>query len=494
MMLFLSFILFLVVWMLCSHDCVKPRKFPPGPAWYPLVGAFPAFHKLKEKYYYVHTVLEEMSKKYGPVVGIKLGRQKFVVISGSELVKKTAMRDEFNGRPDGFFFRVRAFGKRKGVLFIDGPAWAQTRKSTMKHLRSFGFGQKTMENYLEVEAEALVTHLQREVERLQKPLRLQEIFDVTVLNTLWMMIAGYRFTYDDSRLNHILSVVHEAFRSSDTLGGILSHLPFLRFVIPNYSGYNRLMETHDKLWGFIRNEIDEHLKTMRRDQPPKDFIEAFLLESGNSYDREELIVLCLDLFMAGSKTTTDSLTAIFALALHHPEWIKSLQNDLQDIVGPDAQPSCEHASQLPRIEAFLAEAHRVLVLTPLGVPHRTMDKVSLEGYNIPKGTVVLFNYHSTNVDETCWEEPLKFKPDRFLDENGQFKRRSEFSPFGLGKRRCLGELLARASLFIFFSSIIHNFDIETPEDQGLPILDGIDGFTVSPRPYLIKLTPRCKRE
>ncbi|XP_063986988.1 methyl farnesoate epoxidase-like isoform X2 [Diachasmimorpha longicaudata] len=463
-----------------------------GPTWYPLIGAFPAFHRLKKKYYYVHTVLEELSRQYGPVLGIKLGREKFVVISGNELVKKAAARDDFNGRPDGFFFRVRAFGKRKGVLFIDGPAWAQTRKSTMKHLRSFGFGQKTMDNYLKIEAQALVTHLQTEVQRLQKPLGLQDVFDVTVLNTLWMMIAGYRFPYNDPRLKFILSVVHDAFRSSDTLGGILSHLPFLRFVIPDSSGYNHLMATHNKLWGFIGDEIDDHLKTMRRDQPPKDFIEAFLLESGTSYDREELIVLCLDLFMAGAKTTTDSLTAIFALALHHPEWIKALQKDLQDILGPEEQPGPEHAVQLPRIEAFLAEAHRVLVLTPLGVPHKTMENISLEDYHIPKDTVVLFNYHSINVDETCWEEPSRFNPDRFLDENGLFKRRTEFYPFGLGKRRCLGEILARASLFIFFSSIIHNFDIKAPEDQGLPRLDGIDGFTVSPRPYLIELIPREK--
>lgn len=157
-------------------------------------------------------MLEELSRVYGPVMGIKLGRQKFVVISGNELVRKTAARDEFNGRPDGFFFRLRAFGKRKGVLFTDGPAWIQTRKTTMKHLRSFGFGGKIMENYVKLEAEALVSHLQSEIVRLEKPLEVQEIFDVTVLNTLWMMIAGYRFSYEDTRLKYILSVVHDAFR------------------------------------------------------------------------------------------------------------------------------------------------------------------------------------------------------------------------------------------------------------------------------------------
>lgn len=47
--------------------------------------------------------------------------------------------------------------------------------------------------------------------------------------------------------------------------------------------------------------------------------------------------------------------------------------------------------------------------------------------------MVLFNYHSTNVDEKCWEEPHVFKPDRFLDDNGGLRKRSEFSPFGFGE-------------------------------------------------------------
>lgn len=64
----------------------------------------------------MHLAFEELSKFYGPILGLKLGKQLVVVVSTDELVKKVLMRDEFNGRPDGFFFRVRAFGKEKGWL------------------------------------------------------------------------------------------------------------------------------------------------------------------------------------------------------------------------------------------------------------------------------------------------------------------------------------------------------------------------------------------
>lgn len=57
---------------------------------------------------------QELSREYGPIVGIKLGKQKYVFISTHDIVKKMLLHDDLNGRPDGFFFRVRAFGKRIG--------------------------------------------------------------------------------------------------------------------------------------------------------------------------------------------------------------------------------------------------------------------------------------------------------------------------------------------------------------------------------------------
>lgn len=62
--------------------------------------------------------MQQLERIYGPILGLKLGNQKVVVISTYDLVKKVILRDEFNGRPDGFFFRVRAFGKRKGMHAI----------------------------------------------------------------------------------------------------------------------------------------------------------------------------------------------------------------------------------------------------------------------------------------------------------------------------------------------------------------------------------------
>ena len=83
-----------------------------------MVGCFPILHKLKKELGYIHLAFEYLSRKYGPILGLKLGKQNVVIISSLDLVKKALLVDEFNGRPNGLFFRVRSFGKEIGKSII----------------------------------------------------------------------------------------------------------------------------------------------------------------------------------------------------------------------------------------------------------------------------------------------------------------------------------------------------------------------------------------
>ena len=51
-----------------------------------------------------------------------------------------------------------------------------------------------------------------------------------------------------------------------------------------------------------------------------------------------------------------------------------------------------------------------------------------------------------HLSEEHFDNPMEFNPERFLDENGEFHPSSKIFFFGLGKRRCTGEILARAQV------------------------------------------------
>ncbi|XP_015519448.1 methyl farnesoate epoxidase [Neodiprion pinetum] len=481
--------------LFCVYDSVKPANFPPGPRWLPFVGCFPRFYRLRSKYGYVHLAMRDLAEKYGSVLGIKLGKQRIVIVSTHELIRKVLTQEEFNGRPDGFFFRVRAFGERRGVLFTDGIKWSQHRRFSLRHLRSFGFGHRKMQNQIVTEAENLVKFLHNQ--SLRGPVPMHGAFDVAVINSLWLMFAGRRFDYSDQRLTEILQVTHDAFRLIDTSGGILCQLPFLRFICPELSGYKSLMTILRKLWSFLAEEINEHVSSLPADEP-RDLIDAFLMEisrneSSDSHDQfnhEELLVLCLDLFLAGSETTSNTLSTMLIYLVLNPEWLEKLQMELSKVVGRDRPPNTEDRSSLPEMEAFLAEVQRSVFIAPLGVPHRTVKDVCLNGYRIPKDTVVLVNYYSVHHERLHWKDPEVFRPQRFLNANGVFMPDDFSIPFGLGKRRCLGEVLARNSLFLYLAYVLHYFDINISEKHGPPNPNGNDGFTISPKPFYLVLSHR----
>jgi cytochrome P450 len=121
-------------------------------------------------------------------------------------------------------------------------------------------------------------------------------------------------------------------------------------------------------------------------------------------------------------------------------------------------------------------------------PHRTTCDTTLAGYHIPKETNVLLNIWAINHDGREWKNPEEFNPDRFLDSEGHFTGTSKMSyvPFGLGRRICPGESLAKAELFLLSATMLHKFKFELPPGASVPNLkDGLYGMTYTPKLFTV---------
>ena len=147
---------------------------------------------------------------------------------------------------------------------------------------------------------------------------------------------------------------------------------------------------------------------------------------------------------------------------------------------------------------------RVSSIGPLSVPHMTTKDVKLGKYTVPAGTSVFYNLAEISMDLQSFPEPTKFDPERHLDpETGAFVPNPRVQPFGIGKRRCLGETLAKAELYMFFTGIVGRFKLEpefgkSREDLSLERASGLvcgpgQSFKVrfTPREYNPKDCGRC---
>ncbi|XP_062580761.1 cytochrome P450 2C27-like isoform X2 [Saccostrea cucullata] len=216
-----------------------------------------------------------------------------------------------------------------------------------------------------------------------------------------------------------------------------------------------------------------------------------LLEVIEKFEDEQLVVTVQDLFAAGSETTVTTLRWAFLFLIHHPDIQTKLLKHIDEIIG-EAVPQIEHREKLPYVEAFVLEVLRMGNIVPLGVPHCPNRDFEYGGYSFPNGVTVLANLGSALQDPNIFNNPQKFQPERFLDEDGKCKgtQKDKMIPFSTGRRVCLGENLARMELFLYLVAILQKFEIQ-PEDTGdLPSLKGHLGITYMPKPYKVKFIRR----
>lgn len=146
-----------------------------------------------------------------------------------------------------------------------------------------------------------------------------------------------------------------------------------------------------------------------------------------------MLAICMDMFMAGSETTSKSLGFGFMYLLRHPEVVKKAQQEIDSVVGRDRLPTLEDRSKMPYLEALTLESVRMFMGRTFSIPHRALKDTTLQGYKIPKDTMVIANFNCVLMDKKFWKDPEIFRPDRFLDEKGNVSIPDQYLPFGFGK-------------------------------------------------------------
>ena len=83
---------------------------------------------------------------------------------------------------------------------------------------------------------------------------------------------------------------------------------------------------------------------------------------------------------------------------------------------------------MPYIMATIAEVQRISRVAPVSVPHSTTEEISVVDFRFPKNSIFFANLSFFMTDPKYFENPLQFKPSRFLNSNGRYKVKT-FSQF-----------------------------------------------------------------
>ena len=203
------------------------------------------------------------------------------------------------------------------------------------------------------------------------------------------------------------------------------------------------------------------------------------------------------MFIAGTETTGVTIEWAMSLLLNHPEVLQKVRAEIFSHVGHESLLNDSDLAKLPYLRCVVNETLRLYPPAPILLPHCSSEDCMVDGYEIPKGTLLLVHAWAIHRDPSIWKDPTKFKPERF---EGTFEEKEglKYLPFGLGRRACPGATMGFRLVLLALGSAIQCFEWEKVGSDKVDMTPGTgNGITISkarplealfcPRPDLIKL-------
>ncbi|XP_063793842.1 cytochrome P450 2G1-like [Pseudophryne corroboree] len=466
----------------------RKRNLPPGPIPMPLVGSLLYIRRGE-----LAKSLMKFWEEYGPVYTLYFGPRRVVVLSGYDAVKEALVdrAEDFGAR--GPLHTIEGFTQGYGLNHANGERWRQMRTFTVKTLKSFGFGKKSIEGKIQKEAQCVVEEFRKfQVLSLDPTKKIMEAFS----NVICSIIFGDRFEYKDERFINLLNVLEEFFHSlSCSWAQLQSILPEVMKYIPG--PHKKAITLSEEVTGFILERVKASQETLDPSSP-RHFIDSFLIkieQERNHPDTEfnirNLLVTTHNLFFAGIETVSTTMRCALLILLRYPEIQDKLHEEIDRVIGRDRLPNMDDRIQMHYTQAVIHEVQRFGDIVPMNVPHMVTKDTQFRGYLIPKDTDIYPLLCTVHRDPKYFSTPYKFNPNNFLDDNGEFKKNEAWMAFSAGKRICPGESLARMELFIFLTTILQNFKlISKTEFTDSDIAPRMAGFLNAPIKYELSFVPR----
>ncbi|KAL5293053.1 hypothetical protein ACFFRR_011678 [Megaselia abdita] len=506
--LLIGAIILLALIKLYKWSTFRPEGCPPGPPRIPIIGNY--LYLLLLNWNHIHKATSWMCKYYNSkIISLYLGPILAYAVNDSEAIKEVLYSSSYDGRPDLLLGRMRHPElKKKGIFFNDGPIWKEQRWFFLRYLRDYGFGRRfeCLENVMQEEITDLISlmkegpkysHEHKYAKKNQ--IRIPYAISPFTTNSFFHMLFGQR--YSRSEHAELLKFSDAAFaftRNTNEYGRLISMLPWVRYIFPGLSGFKDLFEVNIDQYNFFKKRVEDRIATFKGDEDDMSFLDLFIKEwkqgkhDPESFEHDQFIMNCLDFSLPANVAISIQMTMFLQTLIRHPNIARNIQAEIDEVVGQCRLPTLDDRKNLPYTEACIREILRLETLVPSSIVHSSTEDTKLMGYNVPKDTPVFPGLYELHLDENLWDNPMSFKPERFLDSEGKFSVKLDKSlPFGAGRRLCAGETFARNMMFLISSAFLQNFNFHARPGQKIPLPHTHPvGIAVVPDEFWLSYTPR----
>ncbi|TKW32158.1 hypothetical protein SEVIR_2G151800v4 [Setaria viridis] len=426
---------------------------PPGPARVPLLGNILDLRGAE-----LHHALARLAGVYGPIMSLKLGTSNAIVVSSAAAARDVLQKHDHILVGRAVNDAARALGSHElSMLWLpaSSPLFKRLRAVCNNHLFS-ARGLDATKAVREEKVRELVGFL-----RSRYAGQAVEVGSV-VLSGMLNLMSNVLFSEDVADLSSdhaqeletlINDMIEEITKPNlSDLFPVLAPLD-LQSRRRNNTVYMK------KLYDFMDRVISR--RQSAGGEKKVDFLDVLLrLHSEDQFSLQSVNSFLLDLFVAGTATTSLTVQWTLAELLRHPAVMSKVRGELQEVLGAKEYPDESDIDKLPYLRTVVMEIMRLHSPSPIMMPHVAMaDGAEVGGFVVPKGTIVIVNVWAIMRDPASWEQPEAFMPERFRGTGLDFRGGdTAFLPFGSGRRLCPGMPMATRSLTLILASVLHAFE------------------------------------
>ncbi len=420
----------------------------PGPVGDPFLGHLLQVRKLRLEFF------QRCLREYGDLVRFQVGggakAMIFHVASHPEHVHQVLVEQHRKYSRETRGYEVLRMILGNGLVTSDGSFWLRQRR-----IMQPAFHRDRIASF----ASTMVHATEEMLQERWRPRILQGRPLDTSAEFMRLTLRIVSLTLLGTDLSESASVVGDAidFLQSRTQSRI--NAPFdipLHIPTPDNVRIRRSLEAID---GVILPLIQSHREAK---EPSGDLLSMLLAakdeETGESMNDQQLRDEVITIFLAGHETTANALMWTFVLLSKHPDVARKLHGELRQVLQGRA-PTLADLPHLAYTKMVLQESMRLFPPAWM-IGRRAEEADVLDGYEIPKHSVVLVSPMLVHHNPRVWTNPEGFDPERFSPERAASIPRFAYFPFGAGPHQCIGNNFALMEAQLILATIAQQVELD----------------------------------
>ncbi|XP_071713317.1 probable (S)-N-methylcoclaurine 3'-hydroxylase isozyme 2 [Rutidosis leptorrhynchoides] len=450
-------LLFFLFRIISNRRSSNKLKLPPGPYPWPIIGNI-----LQIGIKNPHITFAEMAKVHGPLISLRIG-QRILIVGSSSIAASEILKTHdhaLSGRDVSILLRNKepTFHNMNLVFTSEcDDGWRYLRNIYKTELLS-GVVLESRANIRESKVLEMVKYL---TSKEGEDIIIKDVMFVTAMNILG---------------NATLSIDLVDYEGNGVGAGIMDTVRRLVMIVAKpqladmfpvlgewdlQGWYKQVMHIIEHELGAIWVDSIQRKRDDRSSSSSKDFVDV-LIEKG--FTNRQINPVMEELFAAGTETTSLTIEWFVAELLKNQQVLKKTRDEVMKHINGDIVHESDLV-RLPYLDACFKETLRLHPAGPLLIPRKATQTCEVMGYTIPKDSQILVNVWAINRDLSMWDDPLTFKPGRFIESNLSYKGNDfGYLPFGSGRRMCPGETMASKVILLTIANLILNFDWFVPDN------------------------------